>query len=49
MQEKLAVWNEVHVQLQIEDPVKFKEDFDFVKAELIKLKKTMSERQKAID
>ena len=34
------------MQLQIEDPVKFKEDFDFVKSELIKLKKQMGERQK---
>ena len=46
--EKLSLWNEVHEQLQIEDPIKFKEDFDFVKNELTKLKKQMADRQKTM-
>jgi chromosome segregation ATPase len=46
--EKLSSWNEVHEQLQIEDPIKFKEDFDFVKNELTKLKKQMADRQKTM-
>ena len=49
LQEKLTAWNEVHNALQIEDPVKFKEDFDFVKAELTKLKKQMTDKQKTND
>ena len=49
LQEKLAAWNEVHNELQIEDPIKFKEDFDFVKAELTKLKKQMTDKQKTND
>jgi Arc/MetJ-type ribon-helix-helix transcriptional regulator len=35
--------------LQIEDPVRFKEDFDFVKNELTKLKKQMQDRKKNDD
>ena len=42
--EKLAAWNEVHNELQIEDPIKFKDDFDFVKGELTKLKKQMIDK-----
>lgn len=49
LNEKLAVWTEVHSQLQIDDPVRFKEDFDFVRGELTKMKKQMAERQKTAD
>ena len=44
--EKLRVYQEVYEQLKINDPGKFRDDFNDMQEELIKLNKQLSEKAK---